>query len=165
YETVDMLREVVQGGTARKARVAGLDRAGKTGTTNDYIDAWFVGMTPRYTVAVWIGTDGTNTLGDAETGGKTALPAWIDIVEHLPEREGERFPVPADVLLLPLGDAWVGVDRAHVPKASLAVAAVGDEPLGALNTRIPRFPAPGATRGPPKVFLDAYPDPAAVSGH
>jgi penicillin-binding protein 1A len=163
YEVVDMLREVVNAGTARRARKPGFDRAGKTGTTNDYIDAWFVGMTPRYTVAVWIGTDGTQTLGDGETGGKTALPAWNAIVEHLTEVEGERFPLPADVVLLPLGDQWVGVDRAHVPKSALAVPPATDRPLDPLSTVIPRRSARIAA---PAALVAAPPDPAAVSsGH
>ena len=62
---------------------------GKTGTTNDYKDAWFVGFTPRHVIAVWIGTDGTFSLGDKETGGRAALPAWIEIADALPAIEEE----------------------------------------------------------------------------
>ncbi len=163
YEVVDMLREVVNAGTARRARKPGFDRAGKTGTTNDYVDAWFVGMTPRYTVAVWIGTDGTTTLGDAETGGKAALPAWIKIVDYLPEAAGERFPIPADVVLVLAGDQWIGVDRAHVPKAELAMVPVEGRPLDPLSTKLPRFAPRSAARVP--LATDAPIDPASVSGH
>ncbi|MFH1463522.1 MAG: PBP1A family penicillin-binding protein [Pseudomonadota bacterium] len=119
YELVDMMREVVHAGTARKAWRVDMDRAGKTGTTNDCIDAWFVGFTPRYTVAVWIGSDGPASLGDRETGGKAALPAWITIVEALDQPAGERFPVPDEAILLesPLG--WVGLPRGQVPPGLL----------------------------------------------
>lgn len=131
YEMADMLREVVQSGTARKARKPGFDRAGKTGTTNDFIDAWFVGFNPRYTVAVWVGTDGTSTLGDEETGGKAALPAWIRIIESLPQVEGERLPLPAEATLLPWEGGWVGLPRAQVPAKLLprtTVAATAPNP-------------------------------------
>jgi penicillin-binding protein 1A len=131
YELADMLREVVRAGTARKAYKKGYDRAGKTGTTNDYVDAWFVGFTPRHTIAVWVGTDGTSSLGDSETGGKTALPAWIEIAEALPEVEGERFPMPEDAVLVPWNDVWVGLPRGQVPEKLLRVDSVGAEPLPA----------------------------------
>ena len=134
YETLDMLREVVRSGTARKANLPGTDRAGKTGTTNDYVDAWFVGMTPRYTIAVWIGTDGTQTLGDSETGGRTALPAWMAIAAALPEPTSEHFPVPDAVALIPAADRWVGVRRGHLPTASLPPRRdPGDAPLPRLR--------------------------------
>lgn len=115
YELADMLREVVRAGTARRAWVDGHDRAGKTGTTNGFQDAWFIGFTPSHTVAVWIGTDGTTTLGDKETGGKAALPAWVRIVEALPDDGGERLPVPPDVVFQPLDGQWVAVPRAAQP--------------------------------------------------
>jgi penicillin-binding protein 1A len=129
YEMADMLREVVRAGTARKAWKPGYDRAGKTGTTNDFVDAWFVGFTPRYTVAVWIGSDGTQSLGDKETGGKAALPAWMRIVEALPHAEGERFPLPDEAILVQAGGQWVGLPRAAVPASVLRRPTLGAAPL------------------------------------
>jgi penicillin-binding protein 1A len=130
YELADMLREVVISGTARRAFKRGFDRAGKTGTTNDYIDAWFVGFTPRYTIAVWIGTDGTRSLGDQETGGKTALPAWIHIANVLPDVEGERIALPDDAILVPWQGTWIGVPRGKVPNPLLEQPRdPGDAPL------------------------------------
>ncbi|MCB9795288.1 MAG: PBP1A family penicillin-binding protein [Alphaproteobacteria bacterium] len=111
YELADMLREVVRAGTARRASNPDYDRAGKTGTTNGFQDAWFVGFTPRYTVAVWIGTDGTHSLGPSETGGRAALPAWLKIIEALDQPAGERFMLPPDAMLLPRDGQWVGVAR------------------------------------------------------
>lgn len=131
YELADMLREVVQSGTARGAKKEGFDRAGKTGTTNDCVDAWFVGFMPRYTVAVWIGTDGTFTLGDKETGGKTALPAWLKIAEALPQPAGERFTVPDDAMIVGSDLGWVGLARSAVPAKILPASDTGPAPLAA----------------------------------
>ena len=137
YETVDMLREVVQSGTARRARVKGYDRGGKTGTTNNYVDAWFVGITPLYTVAVWIGTDGTETLGEEETGGKAALPAWIAIIDALPDQEGLTFTVPEDIAMVPADSRWLGIRRGHVPESVMRPLALGDAPLPGLSAGKP----------------------------
>jgi penicillin-binding protein 1A len=137
YELADMLREVVRAGTGRKASKPGFDRAGKTGTTNDFIDAWFVGFTPRYTVAVWIGSDTTASLGDKETGAKSALPAWIAIVEGLPNVEGERLPVPDDVALVETVGSWAGIPRGAIPpQAGLRISSIDPEsPLAAFGER------------------------------
>lgn len=134
YELLDVMREVVRGGTARRAYVEGYDRAGKTGTTNDNVDAWFVGMTPLYTVAVWVGTDGTGSLGESETGGRAALPAWIAIVEALPDQQGLVFPVPDDaVRVQAAGFGLLGFERGRVPASVLPVARPGPGPLPGLG--------------------------------
>jgi penicillin-binding protein 1A len=120
YELADMMEGVVREGTARKAFVEGRFRAGKTGTTNDFRDAWFVGFTPQHTVAVWIGTDGTVSLGEQETGGRSALPVWIEVVEALGE-DGSRLPVPAETVFVPHEGAWRPVVRAEAVAASVIV--------------------------------------------
>ena len=135
YELADMLREVVRAGTARRAGKEGYDRAGKTGTTNGFQDAWFVGFSPRYTVAVWIGTDGTTSLGPRETGGRTALPAWTRIMDYLPQPAGERLPLPDDVILIPSGGQWVALRRGHVPPSLLGYQPLGDAPLPMLDAQ------------------------------
>lgn len=130
YVMVDMMRNVVRAGTAKKAQREGMDFAGKTGTTSGFMDAWFVGYSPRYTVAVWVGTDGTASLGDKETGGKAALPVWSRIMDALPNVAGERFPVPAGVVLLPAAEEkdgatlWLGYARGRLPDGRLAVPAL-----------------------------------------
>ncbi|MDH3647703.1 MAG: penicillin-binding protein 1A [Gammaproteobacteria bacterium] len=76
---VDMMRDVVRRGTAASASQLGrFDLAGKTGTTNDYRDAWFSGFNDRLVATVWVGFDQERPLGPKEVGGTTALPAWID---------------------------------------------------------------------------------------
>ncbi|MBD0270670.1 MAG: PBP1A family penicillin-binding protein [Acetobacteraceae bacterium] len=82
YQMVNILTGVVQRGTGTRAG-QGLNRpvAGKTGTTNDYMDNWFVGFTPDLVVAVWLGFDEPKTLGNGETGGQNAAPIFRDVME------------------------------------------------------------------------------------
>ena len=89
-----LLQGVVQSGTATRAKSLKHPLAGKTGTTNDFTDAWFVGFSPSITCGVWIGFDEKKMLGKKETGGVTALPVWIDFMKvALQGRDGEQFPV------------------------------------------------------------------------
>ena len=97
YVMNTMLREVVRFGTAAKANVLKRnDIAGKTGTTNDAIDAWFAGYASDLVAITWVGFDQPKTLGDKETGGAAALPIWIDymavVLPGMPERVRERPP-------------------------------------------------------------------------
>lgn len=93
YLMTSMMREVVQRGTARRAGQAlqRNDLAGKTGTTNNQLDAWFVGFNPKVVAAAWIGSDGLDPLGRGEAGGVAALPMWTsfmaDVVTGTPEEE------------------------------------------------------------------------------
>jgi membrane peptidoglycan carboxypeptidase len=143
YVVVDMMRNVVRAGTAKKAQREGMDFAGKTGTTSGFVDAWFVGFSPRYTVAVWVGTDGKAPLGDKETGGKAALPTWSRIMDALPNVPGERFPVPAGVTLLPAAVAgeevlWLGYARDAIPSATLPEIRLGAaDPLPSFGGAFP----------------------------
>ncbi|HWG50682.1 MAG TPA: PBP1A family penicillin-binding protein [Candidatus Acidoferrales bacterium] len=77
---VSLLQGVVQHGTAIAARKLNHPLAGKTGTTNDYTDAWFIGFSPSLTCGVWVGYDERKTLGENETGGRAALPIWMDFM-------------------------------------------------------------------------------------
>jgi penicillin-binding protein 1A len=91
---VTLLEEVVKHGTASSARKLNHPIAGKTGTTNDYTDAWFVGFTPSVTCGVWVGFDEKKNLGENETGGHAALPIWIEFMRAVvsdPARKDERF--------------------------------------------------------------------------
>jgi penicillin-binding protein 1A len=78
-----MLEEVVQFGTGVRAKTLGRPSAGKTGTTQDYTDAWYIGFTPRVTAGVWVGYDDKQiSLGKGETGAKAALPIWIEFMQN-----------------------------------------------------------------------------------
>jgi penicillin-binding protein 1A len=80
----DMLKEVISTGTGRKAkRLKRSDVAGKTGTTNDLIDAWFAGFNPDIVTVTWMGYDQPKPLGKYETGARAALPIWIDYMEPI----------------------------------------------------------------------------------
>jgi penicillin-binding protein 1A len=77
-----MLEEVIQFGTGIQAKALGRPAAGKTGTTQDYTDAWFVGFTPQITAGVWVGFDDKQiSLGKKETGARAALPIWLEFME------------------------------------------------------------------------------------
>jgi penicillin-binding protein 1A len=92
---VSMLREVFNSGTAVRARSLAqkYPMAGKTGTTNDFTDAWFLGFTPSLTCGVYVGFDDHQTLGDKEEGARVALPIWMQFMsEVLKERRVEDFP-------------------------------------------------------------------------
>ena len=98
YVMLDMLRGVVQRGTGRRVAALGRPVAGKTGTTNDLADAWFIGFTPEYCTGVWVGNDKRVSLGHGEQGGRTAAPIFLwfmqDILKDIPPTD---FPVPLGV--------------------------------------------------------------------
>jgi penicillin-binding protein 1A len=82
YILTHMMSGVIDQGTATEARHLEIDLAGKTGTTDDYSDAWFVGFSPRYTILVWVGHDLKLPIGRNMSGAVAALPIWIDVVER-----------------------------------------------------------------------------------
>tara|TARA_R100001143_G_scaffold37303_1_gene34770 strand:+ start:14845 stop:17127 length:2283 start_codon:yes stop_codon:yes gene_type:complete len=100
YIMNSMLRDVVKFGTGRQALSLNRgDLAGKTGTTNDQLDAWFNGFNPDLVAISWVGFDNPRTLGRYETGGRAALPMWIDFMrvalEDVPEK---NFEQPVDMV-------------------------------------------------------------------
>jgi penicillin-binding protein 1A len=94
----NILQGVVNEGTGRKARILAKPIAGKTGTTNDYKDALFIGFSPSIITGVWVGQDAGGTLGEKETGAKTALPIWIEFMKTALANEPNRyFDIPDNV--------------------------------------------------------------------
>jgi penicillin-binding protein 1A len=75
-----LLEGVVQHGTGQRAKILGRPIAGKTGTSSDYSDAWFIGYTPSLLAGVWVGFDDKTSLGKNETGARAALPIWISFM-------------------------------------------------------------------------------------
>lgn len=130
YELVDMLENVVREGTARAVFDPTRSRAGKTGTTNDYVDAWFIGFTPTHTVGVWIGSDGPASLGDKETGGRAALPAWKRIVTMLEPGTPAAHEVPDEAVFVEREGKWIALARGPVTKDVLLRERIGTAPLG-----------------------------------
>ncbi|WP_284451562.1 penicillin-binding protein 1A [Methylophaga thalassica] len=107
YIMNSLLRDVVKHGTGRKAMsLARDDLAGKTGTTNDQVDAWFNGFHPELVAVAWVGFDNPHSLGRYETGGRAALPMWIDFMKVALEG------MPEAPLQPPVGMVTVRIDPA-----------------------------------------------------
>ncbi|MSO97971.1 MAG: PBP1A family penicillin-binding protein [Rhodospirillaceae bacterium] len=98
YEVVHMMEGVIERGTGRSVAVVGKPLAGKSGTTNDSFDTWFIGFTPDLVVGVFVGFDEPRTLGPKETGGAVAAPIFRDfMLEALKDKPATPFRVPAGV--------------------------------------------------------------------
>ena len=98
-----ILQGVVQRGTAKKLKSLKVPLAGKTGTTNDNYDAWFIGFSSNLVIGVYIGFDNPRTLGKFETGSKAALPVFKDFVENaLFKEDFNDFQIPENIFLTSL---------------------------------------------------------------
>jgi len=100
YIITYMLENVVNHGTAQTIRNMGYNGicAGKTGTTNDFTDAWFIGYTPDIVVGVWIGFDSKEPLGKNMTGGVVAAPLWAEFMMNAFPNQAQEFPVPDKII-------------------------------------------------------------------
>ncbi|MFA6237105.1 MAG: PBP1A family penicillin-binding protein [Bacteriovorax sp.] len=98
YIMTNLMKGVVTSGTATSARDLSQNIGGKTGTTNDYVDAWFVGFTSNVVTGVWTGFDDNKTLGHGETGGRSALPIWKEYMRANIKKYGDQpFEIPAGI--------------------------------------------------------------------
>jgi len=128
YVVTSMMQTVVQRGTGRKAAELGRPVAGKTGTTNDTHDAWFIGFTPDLLAGVWVGFDSERSLGPKQTGGRVAAPIWTDFMKHALEgRPVVDFPVPEDVVFAQV-DRATGLRAVPGSDTELEVFRRGSEP-------------------------------------
>jgi penicillin-binding protein 1A len=128
-----LLQEITRSGTAAKAQgtLKRPDLYGKTGTTNDSMDAWFVGFQPTIAAAVWIGYDTPRKMGSNETGGGLSLPVWISFMEHALKGVPVQEMTPPAEGLLQQGGEWVFDDVAK----NGAVRSLGLEEENAVNTQ------------------------------
>jgi len=109
YIITSLLEGVVKYGTGRRIRELNRPVAGKTGTTNNLHDAWFVGYTPRYITGTWVGFDGESSLGKGETGSRTASPIWLGFMKHiLADKPVRVFHIPEGVVFSKI-DAETGL--------------------------------------------------------
>jgi len=100
YVLTNMLKGVIQNGTGRSVRSLNRPSAGKTGTTNDYRDAWFIGYTPDLTTGVWVGFDDNRSMGRGETGGRAAAPIWLKFMaQALKNRPSRDFTPPSHIVV------------------------------------------------------------------
>ncbi len=118
YLITSLLRSVIEGGTGSRARKLGRPAVGKTGTSNEQRDAWFVGYTPDLVCAVWVGYDDLRSIGRKEYGGRAALPIWLDLMKQahvsLPKRDFEKPLGIVTVRIDPTSGllAWEGMEEA-----------------------------------------------------
>ena len=142
-----LLQSVIKGGTGVKAyqTLKREDLYGKTGTTNDSLDAWFAGFQPTMTAIAWMGYDTPRTLGDRETGGGLSLPIWITYMETalrgVPVTE--RQPTEG---VVNVGGEWY-YDN-YMP--GRAVATLGIDTTPAVPTEVPGGGLPGGQTAPPE---------------
>jgi penicillin-binding protein 1A len=110
FVMVNLLRGVVLRGTGARAAELDWPLAGKTGTVDDYTDAWFVGFDPNLTIGVWVGLDEKKPIGANETGAVAALPIWMEIFKSYIDRQGDRnnpprFDPPGNIVFMAVDPA------------------------------------------------------------
>lgn len=106
YQVTRLLEGVIKEGTGRGAGGLEIPVAGKTGTTDRYMDAWFIGYNPELVTGVWVGFDRMTPLGNRESGGHTAAPIWLAFMREAKKQlVGGEFPRPQGVVLMPINNA------------------------------------------------------------
>lgn len=128
YLATSLLKGVLDRGTGAKARVWGLRGpvAGKTGTTDGYRDAWFVGYTPELVIGVWLGFDDERAI--RLTGSQAALPIWVDIARRLVPAAAPDFPVPSGIVSRTIDPRTGQLATAQCPEQVTEVFLEGTEP-------------------------------------
>ncbi len=127
--TTDMLKAVVSEGTGRAARSIGRPLGGKTGTTDNYRDALFVGFSPTIVTGVWVGLDNHESLGDKETGARAALPIWIDFMQEvLAGRPYRNFDLPDEIVKVGIDTESGLLASPDCPYAVTAIFGKGTQP-------------------------------------
>jgi penicillin-binding protein 1A len=189
-EMMVLLEAVIQHGTAAAAAQMNHALGGKTGTTNNYTDAWFVGFSPSITCGTWVGFDNRQSLGEKETGARAALPIWVDFMKvALANRPNEAFSRPnapkrqIQVPVDPDPDAPPDAAPAETPAETPAPEpapqpAVLEPGELRLPNDAPSSPAPSAApppvsqqppapivRMPPKAPTTTRPKPATAKKH
>jgi penicillin-binding protein 1A len=135
YVMTNMLRGVVQRGTAKEAASIEWPLAGKTGTVDENTDAWFVGFDPDITVGVWTGLDEKKSLGAVETGAVAALPIWMEFmkayIESRPDADARPgFDAPGNIVFLPVDTTSGAVMDGDAPGAVTEAFIAGTQPGG-----------------------------------
>jgi penicillin-binding protein 1A len=138
YLITNMMEDVVQKGTGQAARSLGRPIAGKTGTTNEFINAWFIGGTPNLVTGVYVGFDDRRSLGETESGAHAALPIWIDFMRQALK------PLPVVPFTIPEGITFVKVDPStgllnseqEDQPGNVEIFARGSEPTQAAQRRL-----------------------------
>jgi penicillin-binding protein 1A len=137
-----LLREVTRSGTAAATASMNHPFGGKTGTTNDFTDAWFMGFSPSVTCGVWVGYDSRQSLGDKETGARAALPIWMDFMKAaIAGKEGETFLIDSS----PLKEEQLFHTVTH--PSSPGMVQPGSKPASPVSKPIATFPPTPLSNG------------------
>jgi penicillin-binding protein 1A len=153
FVMTNLLRGVVQRGTAQAAAKLDWPLGGKTGTMDEYTDAWFIGFDPNITVGVWVGYDEKKPLGSGETGAAAALPIWTDFMRAYIDKRGDRknppdFEAPGNIVFVTLDS---GVTEAFIN---------GTQPQGQdQKSGSGSGSGPGSVAGAEPVATTSVPDP------
>jgi penicillin-binding protein 1A len=142
FVMTNLLRGVVQRGTAAAAATLDWPLAGKTGTMDEYTDAWFVGFDPNISVGVWVGYDEKKSMGSSETGAGAALPIWMDFMKVYLDKYGDRrspprFEPPGNIVFVTLD---TGVTEAFIN---------GTQPASSATSTPAVVPVPAPSQAPP----------------
>ncbi|OGB92472.1 MAG: penicillin-binding protein 1A [candidate division NC10 bacterium RIFCSPLOWO2_12_FULL_66_18] len=161
YVLVNVMKGVVERGTAARARVLKRPLAGKTGTTSEATDVWFIGFTPNLVAGVWVGYDVKKSLGPAETGGRLALPLWITFMQKiLPDFPPEDFTPPENVVAIPVNHMTGRPVPQDEKGGILEYFIKGTEPVVSQATS--GTPPRAAATGPPVTGAPSRTAPSAV---
>ncbi len=164
YQITSMLEGVVQRGTGKKVLVVGKPVAGKTGTSNDERDAWFIGYTPDLTVGVYVGYDNPKPMGKKRTGGELAAPIVADFMKlALKDKAAIPFRVPRAIELIPINAASGRRSIFGAEGTILEAFKPGDEPPSTTRTigQTASNGAGGAAKGEGVVLVPAHKAPTA----
>jgi len=153
FQITSFLEGVVQRGTAVRAQALNRPVAGKTGTTNEYRSAWFVGFTTDIVVGVFVGFDDNRSLGSGETGSHAALPMFVNFMQLMSnDLPRKAFPAPKDAVFVRVR----GVDEAFragtEPKQPVAAPTQGPRPYESLPTDEVPAAAPAEIKKEPERF-------------
>jgi penicillin-binding protein 1A len=145
YVLTNVMKGVIERGTGARAKVLQWPLAGKTGTSSDATDVWFVGFTPNLVAGVWVGYDLKRSLGPVETGGRLALPLWINFMrEALVGTAPQDFPIPEGVVAVNV-DLQTGLPARPGARGAInEFFAEGTEPEEPEETEIVGTPPPTA---------------------
>lgn len=167
---ISMLRQVFETGTgiSRRAFAEKYDLAGKTGTTNDFTDAWFLGFSPSVTCGVWVGFDDHRPLGPGEEGSHVALPIWADFMKHaLENKPVKRFPdsplltSPKQVQQILASTGSNSVTGSNSATSALAASLSESKPVSTINlmpaNTMPSNAAPPAAQPQPQTASTSQP--------
>lgn len=138
YLITNMMEDVVQRGTGQLAKSLDRPIAGKTGTSNEYTNAWFIGMTPNLAVGSWVGFDDRRPLGETESGAHAALPIWVAFMKQaLKQLPSVPFEIPDDIVFVKVDhNTGLLADDTSGERSGVELFAKGTEPTQTVAPRL-----------------------------